>query len=464
MDFKQKATITQINLYKQEILDNKKDISLTKIMNSKKCQSIMMDCREYRDRIYTPFKTLIIFIKQVLHSDKSCKNALGCAIAECLSIGRSCMSSNTGPYCKARSRLPEESIKLLVKETGGSAVEKTPEPWKWHGRDVKIVDGTTVIMADTKENQIAYPQHSEQGKGLGFPIARLVVLMSLSMGVVLDYDLDAYKGKGTGEHALFRSIFDSVHCGDILLGDSYYPSFFLMCDLVQKNCDGVFEAHGGRNIDFRKGESLGKKEHIVEWEKPKKPEWMNQEAYETYPGKLAVREFKVNGKVYVTTIMNHKKHNKWELSALYQLRWQVEINLKSIKTTMNMHMLSCKSPAMVRKEIGVHFIGYNVIRIMIAEACGRYGVNINPNQISFKATVQLLNHFMSIFLGSNNFVYQDFLMQIICNKIGNRPGRVEPRAVKKRPKSFPRLQIARDVAKKRLLCKLEKRILRNAAA
>lgn len=464
MDFKRKATIAQINRYRKNVLDDQEDISLTKIISMERFQLIIMGCREYRDRIYTPLKTLIIFIKQVLHADKSCKNALGCAIAECLSAGEPCMSSNTGPYCKARLRLPEASINSLVKETGQSAIEKTPEFWKWHGRDVKIVDGSTVIMADTKENQIVYPQHGQQKKDVGFPIARLVVVMSLSVGVILDYAIDAYKGKGTGEHSLFRSIFDSIKTGDILLGDCYYPSFFLMSDLLRKNCDGVFQAHSHRHYDFRAGKSLGRKEHIIEWEKPARPKWMSQETYETYPEKMAIREFKVNGKVYVTTILSDKKHNKFELSALYLLRWQVEITLKSIKTTMNMHMLSSKTPEMVRKEIGVHFIGYNIIRIMIAEACSRYGSNMNPNQISFKATIQLLNNFMPILLGGKNYFYRDLLENIVRNRIGNRPGRVEPRAVKKRPKPFPRLKIARAIEKNRLYRKMEKRMLKNAAA
>jgi len=193
---------------------------------------------------------------------------------------------------------------------------------------------------------------------------------------------------------------------------------------------------------------------------------MTQEIYEGYPKQIAVREFKVNGKVYVTTLLEHKKYHKKELAKLYEVRWHLEINLKSIKETMNMDMLSCKTPEMVKKEIGIHFLAYNLIRIMIAEACGRH--NAIPNQVSFKGTVQLLNKFMPHFINSNSkqnqIMYAELLKYIVKNRIGNRPGRIEPRRVKRRAKPFDTLNRPRFIEKAKLERKLQRMISRNAEA
>lgn len=209
---------------------------------------------------------------------------------------------------------------------------------------------------------------------------------------------------------------------------------------------------------------LGKNDHITKWKRPVKPEWMSDEQYSIYPEEVEVREFKVNGNVYVTTFLNPKKYHKKELARIYERRWDVEINLKSIKAIMNMDFLSCKTPEMVRKEIGTHFLAYNFIRIIIAAACEKY--NALPWKISFKGTVQLVHSFMPHFVNSseekNKMLYAEMLKLIIQNKIGNRPGRVEPRAVKRRPKAFPSLSKPRIVEKMKLMKKIEKRLLRNA--
>lgn len=239
-----------------------------------------------------------------------------------------------------------------------------------------------------------------------------------------------------------------------------------MCDLKHIGADGIFRGHAQRHYDFRSGDRLGKNDHVVNWKKPSKPEWMSHEKYDTYPTEMQVREFKVNGNVYVTTFLDARKYHKQELAKIYERRWDVEINLKSIKEIMNMDFLSCKTPEMVRKEIGIHFLAYNFIRIIMAEACEKN--NAIPSKISFKGSVQQINSFAPYFLNSseakNKILYAEMLQLIVQNKIGNRPGRVEPRAVKRRPKAFPSLSRPRSVEKKRLVRKVEKMILRNAAA
>jgi hypothetical protein len=238
----------------------------------------------------------------------------------------------------------------------------------------------------------------------------------------------------------------------------------LLHDLKSIGADGIFRGFAQRHYDFRSGVRLGKNDHCVNWKKPSKPDWMLQEQYDSYPTEMVVREFKVNGNVYVTTFLDAKKYHKQELAKIYGRRWDVEVNLKSIKEIMNMDFLSCKTPEMVRKEIGIHFLAYNFIRIIMAEACEKH--NEIPWKISFKGSVQLINSFASQFFNStkqiNKILYSEMLKSMIKNKIGNRPGRVEPRAVKRRPKAFPLLCRARIIEKKKLMRKIEKRILRNS--
>jgi len=464
MDIKQNRIAKQINFEKNAIVKGQKEISLTKILGSQQCQDIVENCREFRDRIYTPWNTLLMFIKQVISSDKSCKNIVTETIVNYLADGKEAPSNNTGPYVKARERLPEVTIRDLVSNVGAAAVNDSPTGLKWRGRDLKGVDGTTLLMPDTQENQEAYPQHGKQEEGVGFPITRLVAIMSLSIGVILNYAMGPYRGKGSGENSLLREIFDCIQPNDVIIGDAYFPSYFLLCDLLARSVDGIFQGQGQRNYDFRKGESLGKKDHLVEWKKPQKPAWMSEEQYQLYPEHILIREFKVGGKIYVTTFLKAKKFNKKELCDLYKLRWLCEINLRSIKTVMEMDMLSCKTPSMVRKEIGIHFLAYNIIRIMIAEACNKY-CEI-PNQISFKGTVQIINQFMPILSnnrGADNLIFENMLRLIVKNKIGNRPGRQEPRAVKRRRKPFPLLHVKRDIAKMRLEKQRNKMLLSKVA-
>jgi len=463
MDSNNKQLALQIKNHKELMLNGSNDISLTNILSSDACQRIVIECREFRDRIYTPLKTIFTFIKQVLSTDKSCKKAVSNIVAETLSKKGKRISNNTGPYCKARKRIPENTAHCLVKATGEIALEKALSKWLCYGRELKVIDGSTVKMTDTKKNQLEYPQVKNQKKGLGFPIMRFVVVMSLTVGVVLNYALGGYSGKGTGESSLLRTIFDCVKKNDILLGDRYFPNYFLMCDLKRIGADGIFRGHYQRKYDFRTGIRLGKNDHITKWKKPFKPEWMLDEQYNMYPDELDIREFKVNGNIYVTTFLNSKKYPKKELAQIYKRRWDVEINLNSIKTIMNMDFLSCKTPEMVRKEIGFHFLAYNFIRIIIGMACAKH--NALPWKVSFKGTVQLVDSFMPHYLNSgeekNKILFTEMMRLIIQNKVGNRPGRVEPRVVKQRPKDFPLLTKPRGTERIKLIKKIERRILRN---
>ena len=262
---------------------------------------------------------------------------------------------------------------------------------------------------------------------------------------------------------MLREIFSCIENDDIVLGDRYFPSFFLMADLKNIGADGIFRGQAQRHYDFRTG---GKQDHIASWKKPKKPRWMKQEQYDAYPDLMPVREFKVAGNVYVTTFLDAKTYPKQDLAQIYCRRWDIEINLRSIKSIMEMDMLSCKTPSMVLKEIGIHFLAYNGIRLIMAEACVKH--DALPWQVSFKGTVQLIDEFMPHFLNSSDEksekLYNEMLRLVVKNKVGNRPGRVEPRVIKQRSKPFQTMQIPRKIAKTRLEKKRDKLILKHAEA
>lgn len=404
---------------------------------------------EIRDRVYSPIVTLAAFISQVLSEDHSCRGAVSRVVAERIEQGKEPCSPGTGGYCQARKRLPEELILHLLQETGGKLHQETPPEWQWKGRRVVLGDGTTVSMPDTPANQTEFPQPASQKPGLGFPLARLVVLISLATGGVLDVALGPNKGKKTGEHALLRQILATLESGDVFVADRYYCSYFLLAALQKMGVDAVVQIHASRKVDFRRGQRLGKRDHVLRWKKPARPEWMDRDTYESMPGELSVRETRVKGQVLASTFLDPVQATRIELGELYKLRWTVEVDLKFIKEIMQMDVLRGRSPEMVRKEIGIHLLAYNLIRTVMAQAAEREG--IIPNTISFKGTLQLLDAFadkIAHTTGAKRVRLLNGLLQAISyHRIGDRPGRKEPRAIKRRPKAYPRLSKPRKEAR-----------------
>jgi hypothetical protein len=410
---------------------------------------------EYRDRIYSPTVTLAMLLRQVLSDDRSCRKAVDEAIFSGI-VDREA-SPNTASYCNARQRLPQELIARLTAVIAQQIHKRAPAAWKWRGREIKLVDGTTILMEDTVENQEEFPQHKQQKDGAGFPIARLVAIISLCTAAVLSVGMAAYSGKGTGEHALLRDQLSCISTGDVLVGDAYYASYFLMAALQAIGADFVFEQHGARDTDFRAGQRIGNRDHLVKLPKPNRPGWMTAQDYELYPSELTVREAKVRGKVLVTSFINPRKVPKDELGRLFAQRWHVEVDLRNIKTTLNMAKLRCKSPQMCTKELWAYMLAYNVIRLLMAESAQRVGVL--PRQLSFKQTVQSWLAWLHRRVRSAKSESLNLLFRLIGHlRVGDRPGRVEPRAVKQRPKPFPRLTTTRREARARVTRRYRKRL------
>ena len=403
---------------------------------------------EHRERVFTPTETLAMFLGQALSADRSCQGAVNEASVKRLVGGLTPCSTNTGGYCRARQRLPREMVTTLTRHIGSSLSAGAREPWRWQGRRVRLVDGTTLSMPDTPDNQAQFPQSRSQKPGLGFPLCRLGTLICLDSGALLDAAVGPYQGKGSDEQSLLRTMLDSLECGDVLVGDAYYPTYFLLCQLRHRGVDGVFEQHGARrrSTDFRLGMKLGRRDHLIEWQRPSKPDWMSQDDYEAMPETLTVREFEAGHKIMVTTLLSAREAPRCRLKALYGRRWNVELDLRSIKDTLGMGHLSCTTPAMVLKELWVYLLAYNLIRLMMAQAASR--VAVCPRELSFKHTLQLWNAWTRHGNATHSEEHMHALYLLIAQqRVGQRPGRIEPRAVKRRPKPFPLLMVPRREAR-----------------
>ena len=402
----------------------------------------------HRERLFPPTEALSMFLNQALSADRSCQHAVDESAIKRLTQGLPQCSTHTGAYCRARQRLPLAMIRSLVHSTGQQTSARVPLAWHWRGRPVRLVDGTTVPLPDTLANQQAYPQSRSQQPGLGFPLCRLLGVMCLSSGVVLNAAMGPYRGKGGDEQHLLRSVLESLAPGDVLLGDAYFATYFLLCALRERGVDGVFEQYGARRrtTDFRRGSHLGERDHLIILTKTiLKPRWMSQQDYEQAPDQLTVRELATGGKVLVTTLLCSKDTPKAALKALYRERWQVELDLRCIKTTLGMETLSCKTPPMAEKEVWTYLLAYNLIRIMMAEAA--LFTEQLPRQLSFKHTVQLWVAWRRCGPDYRDGDFEKLLLFIAQQKVGRRPDRIEPRAVKRRSKPFPLLMKPRNEAR-----------------
>lgn len=406
----------------------------------------------YRERQFPPTETLSMFLAQAMNEDRSCQKAVNDAAINRIAGGLSPCSTYTGGYCQARQRLPLDMVSTLARYTGTLIKAQVPKQWCWHDKSVYLVDGTTIALPDTEENQKVYPQQKMQKAGLGYPISRVVAIICLSSGALVNAALSSFKGKGSGEQTLFRSMLDTFNEGDLVLGDALFGDYFLLAALLNKKVDAVFEQMGARKrgVDFRTGEKLGPRDHLVQLSKPKnKPDWMTIEDYRNAPDSLTIRELKINGKVLITTLLSAKDFPKQELKLLYKDRWHVELDLRNIKTTLGMRTLSCKTPDMIEKEMWVYFLAYNLIRLLMAQSA--LLADKEPRQLSFKHTIQLWLAWCQTTRIIVNQPNEGLLFALIAEKIvGNRPGRLEPRAIKRRPISYNFLMEARNKARKRI--------------
>jgi hypothetical protein len=419
------------------------------------------------DCVYTPLVTLCVFLGQVLSADHSCRAAVARLIAYRVARKERACSPETGAYCQARKRLPEEFFSQIARQTGRQLDANAKSEWLWKNRRVYIFDGATVSMPDTYANQQAYPQPPQQKPGLGFPLMRIAAIFSLACGAVLDVGMCRYAGKGQSELALLRQLWSIFQPGSIILADRLICAWTELVMLKQRGVDSVCRFNSAnRKTDFRRGKHLGKDDHIVTWFKPTKPRSIDRQTYNTLPESLTIREcrvpiaqpgFRVKVVVIATTLLDHIAYPPSELAKLYRARWNAELDLRSLKKTMQMDVLRCKTPELVRKELWTHILAYNLIRTIIAQAAHKH--DVEPRSLSFKGAIQTLEAFQPVIALQGEYdaahrlsLYQILLDAIATHRVADRPDRYEPRAWKGYNKKFaylrkPRAQIKREMAK-----------------
>lgn len=407
----------------------------------------------FRERVYPPLTTLGLFIGQALSADGACQDAVARHLSDRTARGEGAVSLSTGPYCKARQRLSLGLITRLGVSVGERLERAAAQGWMWRGRSVKLLDGTTVSMPDTAANQAVYPQSGGQQPGLGFPVAMLVALISLSTGAVLRWALGPCRGKHTGEQALFRTLMPHLEAKDVVLVDRYHCTYFTVALLMEHGVDILTRQHQRRISDFGEGKRLGRRDRLVQWKRPQRPSWMDAETYARMPETLSLRQTEVAGRILVTTLIDAHEISARELDALYSRRWQVEVDLRSIKAEMGMDVVRAKSPEMVDKEIAVYLLAYNLVCAVMTRAAAATDVLVRA--LSFKGTLQLLlafqQHLRMSAARSARTMTAHLLGAVSMLILPVRPGRVEPHAVKRRPKNHALLTVPRQRARADIL-------------
>lgn len=390
--------------------------------------------------------TLWSFIGQILQDGKqrSCNAAITHATRYLLEQGLQPPGVDSGDYCRARHKLKAKALRAAAREIAETMASLNPDHWLWHGKDVKLVDGFTFTLPDTPDNQAVFPQAKTQKPGIGFPIVRACVVLSLANACIHDVAIGPYAGKGTGESALLRKVLGCFKPGEVLLADRYFCSFFMLAILKARGIDVCMRLHHLRKVDYNTVQWIGKNDYIDTWHRPERAKWMSQALYDSLPEQMKIRIATFNARTdeqsepldVVTTLLDPETYPTRNIGQLYGYRWHVELDIGAIKQSLNLDHLRCKSPAMVHRELRATLLGYNMVRLVCAQAA--FVHDKLPRQMSFTiACNTLLSQWLmppkeSIrqTLGEHN------LFQIACNEVGNRPGRIEPRVLKRRPKPY----------------------------
>lgn len=413
----------------------------------------------YRNRLYTPIVTIWAMLYQVLCEDKSLKNTVKW-LRKWLVVDGQAPSSDTGAYSKARSRLAEGVLNRLVPNSGRALEEQVAEEHLWCGRHVKVFDGSTILMSDTEDNQKEYPQHGNQKKGCGFPIARIVVFFSLVTGAILH---ECIAPRKTSETEMSRSLYQYLEPKDVAMADQLHGSYVDLALIQQQQADGMIRKHHARKTDFRTGKKNGIGDHQVEWSKPTRcPKHMSKEEFDALPDTMMVREvsLRLTRKgwrdqyiIVVTTLLDSERYSAQALTELYGCRWHAaEVNLRHVKTTLKMEMINAKTPSMVRKVFRSHLLCYNLLRTIMEQAAPlaehqRSRLSLQGTRQGFR---QILTHLCLAQPQQQERLYDDLLNETATDRLPDRPNRHEPRVRKQRNKSFPLMQQPRSVLKAKL--------------
>ena len=430
--------------------------------------------------VFTPAILLWTWLWQCLSRARSCGAAVLRTSVLLAALKLPPWSEDTGTYCRARAKLPSALLRQLALCVGQRVEGAAAAGWLWRGRHVYLLDGSTATLTDTPENQQAYPQSGAQQAGLGFPLLRYVLVLGLATASVQDLAFGPHQGKETGETALARQLLTRLGPGDVVVADRYFCSYWLVALLLALGVQVVFRLHQRRKYDFTRGQRWGSEDHVVVWQRPERPDWMTAEDYAAVPAQLVVRELQVRvtnpgyrtkSLVLATTLVDGAVWSKDEIGDLYHKRWQAELDLRSLKQTLGMDQLRSTPPDLVERELWMHVLAYNLVRKVMAQAAlwatehrracprrpGRVGAAPawTPRGFSFACTVeQVMAWWHENTTGAaerQRARYEALLCGVSRQRGGQRPGRIEPRAVKRRPKEYDRLLEPRAQARAGLL-------------
>jgi hypothetical protein len=389
------------------------------------------------------------FLWQVAQAGASCREAIRQAQSLCQRSGERVPPDKTSPYCQARAELPldplEDIHRTLIREVEKGLARQD----LWCGHRVHVVDGTTVTMPDSKANQKVYPQQSVQKPGCGFPIMRLVVLFSLATGMVVALATGNWFASEIG---LFQSLWENLPAGEVLLGDRGFGGWPMLAQCTRRGLHAVFRLNSLRKVDFRKGRRLGRNDRLVTWSRPQlRSPYLNAEQWGQLPRELTLRivrcqmdfpGFRTREVVLVTTLLDPEKYPPAALGNLYRRRWEMELTLRNLKTTLQMDELSCKTPANIERELRMHILMHNLVRRLMVEAARQRHVSLS--RISFAGALSAARRYAEALLQSTtkrqrNELFNQMIRVLAEDQVPDRPGRREPRAMKRRPKPYPLL-------------------------
>jgi len=395
-----------------------------------------------REHIYSLRRTFFGFLYQVLNPDCPCREVVRQIQSLFALLSRRRVSEDTGAYCVARGRLPFE---ILARLRCAVAAHASKAEELWNGFCVRVIDGTGISMPDTLRNQRAYPQSAEQKPGCGFPFMKIVGIFSLSTGALLDY---ARGNKHQHELRLLHRLLDFFRPGDLVLADRGFSCYTLLALLWRKKVPALLRLHHARSGDLRRGKRLGKHDRLLVWRKPQNWErrYLSQALWRCLAPELSVRilryalrrpGFRTRSLTLVTTLLDPELYPAEQLALLYARRWQIELWFRDLKTSMGMEVLRCQSPKMVHKELEMFFIAYNLVRCLMLRAATDHQVDVQ--RLSFKGTVDAIRQFAAALAQARSRKKQSKVIHELCRTIAadsvpDRPGRREPRAVKRRPK------------------------------
>lgn len=358
------------------------------------------------------------------------------------------MSPDTAAYCKARARIPLTVIDKINDHLVERMQKNLSMGGLWHGLKIKLVDATGVSMPDTPENQKRWPQSSSQKPGCGFPLMNLVGIFCLGSGALIKV---ATGDRHTHESILFQSLWHTLEKGDLLVADRGYCSFGTFANLLARKADALMRLPEKKirkaiSAQLPKSESF---DVIITWKRPsQRTPSMTPEDFALLPESIPVRVirysiaqpgFRTRSVTVVTTVLDPQIKAS-ELIDLYFRRWGIETHFREIKTFLKMDVLRCLTPEMIERELGMHYVAYNLIRCVMQKAALTHGADLV--RLSFKGCLDTVRQFAHAAQGAEDkprtvaALVDEMLLAITRDPNPDRPGRSEPRAVKRRPKNF----------------------------